>query len=215
MTINLIIFDLDGTLVDTCDIHYLALNEAIRVIAGPSFIISREDHLSQFNGLNTKKKLQILTKTRNLDPQLHHRIFSKKQELTEFYIECQVHVDTSLQQTLKDLKEKHGLKLYCATNCIKKIARLILTKLGIIELFDGIFTNEDVKEAKPSPEMYLKCISDAQNKFNTTFTCDTVLIFEDSPLGLQGAYNSECHVIKIYDPSELSYRNIIHWLCFL
>jgi beta-phosphoglucomutase-like phosphatase (HAD superfamily) len=42
--IKLCIFDLDGTLVPTKDIHYEALNKALKELA-PDYVISKEDHL--------------------------------------------------------------------------------------------------------------------------------------------------------------------------
>ena len=56
--IKAVIFDLDGVLVDTKKIHYEALNKAIKSI-GSDYQISLEDHLKIFDGLPTKKKLQI------------------------------------------------------------------------------------------------------------------------------------------------------------
>lgn len=202
MVIKALIFDLDGTLVDTCDIHYRSLNEAIEIIAGEKFIISEQDHLTTFNGLNTRKKLQILTEKFNLDQKLHQDIFTKKQELTEIYINRLVTENEELKNTLSKLRDL-GLKIYCATNCIRKIGHLILTNLGIKSQFDEIYTNEDVKNPKPDPEMYLKCLEHAGNILEKES-----MIFEDSPLGILAAEKTGCYVIKISSPSELTFSFI-------
>ena len=55
---KLVIFDLDGVLLDSRELHYDALNEALRKV-GEEFVISREEHLSTFDGLNTTKKLNL------------------------------------------------------------------------------------------------------------------------------------------------------------
>ena len=47
--IKLIIFDLDGVLVDSCNLHYIALNTAIEQIAGKEYIISKKEHLTIYN----------------------------------------------------------------------------------------------------------------------------------------------------------------------
>ena len=61
MTINnLIIFDLDGVLIDSREMHYDALNCALKKV-NPEYIISREEHLSLYDGLPTSRKLSILT----------------------------------------------------------------------------------------------------------------------------------------------------------
>ena len=59
--IKLVVFDLDGVLVDARELHYEALNEALADV-DEKYIIGREEHLSTFDGLSTTKKLQMLTK---------------------------------------------------------------------------------------------------------------------------------------------------------
>ena len=58
-TIKLIVFDLDGVLVDTKNIHFNALNSALKK-SKINYQISYEEHLKIFDGLTTKEKLQIL-----------------------------------------------------------------------------------------------------------------------------------------------------------
>ena len=57
--IKLIIFDLDGVLVDARELHYNALNKALESI-DKKFIIPRDEHLSTYDGLSTTKKLNLL-----------------------------------------------------------------------------------------------------------------------------------------------------------
>tara|TARA_R110002096_G_C14062042_1_gene674488 strand:+ start:208 stop:426 length:219 start_codon:yes stop_codon:yes gene_type:complete len=58
--IKLVIFDLDGVLVDARELHYKALNESLADI-DEKYVISREEHLSTYDGLSTSKKLNMLT----------------------------------------------------------------------------------------------------------------------------------------------------------
>ena len=58
--IKVIIFDLDGVLVDTKNIHYEALNYALKKNKFKE--ISYENHLKIFDGLPTKSKIKILSK---------------------------------------------------------------------------------------------------------------------------------------------------------
>ena len=76
--IKLIIFDLDGVLVDAKNIHYLTLNEAL----GSKYEISWEEHLNKYDGLKTNEKLKLLTTSKGLPPSLYNEIWLKKQELT-------------------------------------------------------------------------------------------------------------------------------------
>ena len=56
---KLVIFDLDGVLMDSRELHYQALNDALSKVAGLEYIITLEEHLSKYDGLNTTKKLQM------------------------------------------------------------------------------------------------------------------------------------------------------------
>ena len=56
-----VIFDLDGVLVDTKEIHFIALNEALKKYNSKE-IISYDDHVNIYDGLPTDEKLQILNK---------------------------------------------------------------------------------------------------------------------------------------------------------
>ena len=55
--IKAVIFDMDGVLIDAKDWHYEALNMALRTFG---LEISRHDHLTTYDGLSTKHKLEML-----------------------------------------------------------------------------------------------------------------------------------------------------------
>ena len=69
--IKLVIFDLDGVLVDARELHYNALNKALSSI-DEKYIIKRDEHLSTYDGLTTTKKLEMLSKNKGLPVELHN-----------------------------------------------------------------------------------------------------------------------------------------------
>ena len=79
---KLIIFDLDGVLIDTKDTHYEALNQALMQV-GDEYIISESEHVSTYDGLSTSEKLAILSEKRLLPASKHQLIWNKKQEITK------------------------------------------------------------------------------------------------------------------------------------
>ena len=95
-----------------------------------------------------------------------------------------------------------GYKLAVCSNSIRKTVLTVLSKLGIIEFFDLILSNEDVKNSKPHPEIYWKAIS--------MVGClpEETLIIEDSPYGLLAASRSKSHVLRVKSPIEVTYINI-------
>jgi dTDP-glucose pyrophosphorylase/predicted HAD superfamily phosphohydrolase YqeG len=95
-----------------------------------------------------------------------------------------------------------GYKIACCSNSIRKTVLTVLSKLGIIEYFDLILSNEDVKNSKPHPEIYWKAIS--------MMGClpEETLIVEDSPFGLLAASRSKSHVMRVESPKDVTYNNI-------
>ena len=82
--IKLIIFDLDGVLVDARELHYEALNKALGSI-DEKYIIQRDEHLSTYDGLTTTRKLKMLSKNKDLSEELHDTIHNMKQDMTLCY----------------------------------------------------------------------------------------------------------------------------------
>ena len=76
--IKLVIFDLDGVLVEAKNIHYDALNDAL----GKEYAISWNEHLSTYDGLKTNQKLDMLTERKGLPTSSHTDIWIHKQKLT-------------------------------------------------------------------------------------------------------------------------------------
>lgn len=70
---KLIIFDLDGVLIDTRDFHFEVLNKALSEVSN-DYIISVSEHLKKYDGLSTRKKLDMLTEEKGLSKDLHDTI---------------------------------------------------------------------------------------------------------------------------------------------
>jgi len=194
--IKFIIFDLDGVLVDAKNIHYNSLNEAL----GPVYEISWNEHLSKYDGLKTNQKLEMLTIDKGLSPSLYKDVWEKKQRLT---LEKLSDLDESEQ--LKDCMKRlsnDGYKIACCSNSIRKTVLTVLSKLGIIEYFDLILSNEDIKNSKPHPEIYWKAIS------VMGFLPEETLIVEDSPVGLLAANRTNSRVVRIETPDEVTYEKL-------
>lgn len=192
--IKLIIFDLDGVLVDACEIHRIALNKALIKNNNPS--ISLESHKTIFNGLPTKVKLKKLLYS---DEEIEI-INSDKQKITLEEIDNQIHKDHRLILLLSLLTQQCNYSLACVTNSITATTEKMLKNAGIIGFFSNIVSNEDVINPKPSSEGYIKAMVYAQ-----AYPEETVII-EDSEVGYQGAFNTGARVIKVDCPSDVTYE---------
>jgi HAD superfamily hydrolase (TIGR01509 family) len=193
---KLIVFDLDGVLVEAKNIHFDALNDAL----GKEYEISWAEHLSTYDGLKTNQKLEMLTERKGLPTELHKGVWDKKQKYTLQMLK-ELKPNQTLQSVMNALSED-GYKLAVCSNSIRKTVLTVLSKLGIMEFMDLIISNEDVKNSKPHPEMYWKAIS--------MMSClpEETLIVEDSPYGLLAASRSKSHVLRVRNPQEVTHANI-------
>jgi HAD superfamily hydrolase (TIGR01509 family) len=200
---KLFIFDLDGVLVEACDWHKDALNEALIEICDLS--ISQEEHVTTFNGIPTSQKLKILTEKGLVPIESHQSINDLKQEKTIQIIEKLAHIRPEKIEMINAIKEK-GHTVCCYTNSIRKTAYLMLKKTGIKSLFDEILTNQDVEKPKPDPEGYLFLM----NKYG--YSSDKTYIIEDSPKGIEAATKSGANVIKVRNSGEVNIETIRNFI---
>lgn len=198
--VKLIIFDLDGVLVEAKNIHFDALNTAL----GKKYEISWSEHLSRYDGLKTNQKLDMLSKNKGLPNELHKEIWDKKQANTLHQLK-ELKPNIALQSLMGRLTEE-GFKIAVCSNSIRKTVLTVLSKFGIMEYMDLVISNEDVKNSKPHPEMYWKAISMMSNLPEET------LIVEDSPFGLLAASRSNSHVLRVKNPTEVNIENIMNKL---
>src|SRR5210317_1905030 len=195
--IKLVLFDLDGVLVDAKNIHYVALNEAL----GKEYAISPEDHRNIYDGRKTNEKLNMLTESKGLPIELHESIFDRKQKETVKMMHT-LPINTHALGLFKEL-ENQGYVIGVCSNSIRRTVLTALAKSGIIEYCSVILSNEDVKNSKPHPEIYWKAMS--------MMGClpDETIIVEDSPPGLLAAERSRATYIRVESPNEVTKENIM------
>jgi beta-phosphoglucomutase len=197
--LKLVIFDMDGVLVDACEWHKDAFNFALKEIC--NYEINDEDHHLIFNGLPTKNKLQKLSDMGAIDPSDHDKINKVKQEKTIDIIFQKSKYEKEKVELFKWLKGK-GIKVACFTNSIKKTATLILEKAGIFSELDMFLTNQDVANPKPNPEGYLKVLNDLN------VNSQNAMIVEDSPKGYEAAIASGCKVMRVENAKQVNIGNL-------
>lgn len=196
--IKLIIFDLDGVLVDARELHYEALN---RALAGIGFTITREEHLSTYDGLPTTKKLELLTENKGLQKENYDLIWKKKQEFTSSIINEEMTYDERLRGILSKLKSQ-GYTICVASNSIRESVKMMLIRKGLLEYIDFFYSNQDVNKPKPSSEIYLKCMIKAG------VNPDETVIVEDSHIGRKAAQSSGATLCAVRDVDDVTYDHI-------
>jgi HAD superfamily hydrolase (TIGR01509 family) len=193
-----IVFDLDGVLVDARDLHFESLNIAFSNVCGPDFAISKKDHLTKYDGLPTKTKLIRM----GIADRFHDDIWQEKQRLTLKFIDYMM-IDVYMRNILRVLKSD-GYTIHVCSNSIRNTIKMMLVKKDLIEFVDHIFSNEDVKNAKPSPEMFLQSMIKAEVSPKET------LIVEDSPIGRKAAIDSGGHLHAVTNADDVHLDDILN-----
>lgn len=196
--IKAILFDMDGVLIDAKEWHYVALNRALQKFG---LAIDRDSHLATFDGLPTRKKLQILSRSRGLPEDLHEFLNRLKQTYTLEISAALCKPVFHHQYALSRLK-KDGYKMGVCSNSVRGsvINMMQLSKLD--QYLDVKMSNEDVAEPKPHPEMYVKSME------KLGVTPDETLVLEDNEHGIQAAVASGAHVMMIGTTDDVNYQRI-------
>lgn len=197
--IRAILFDMDGVLVNAKDWHFEALNKAL--IAHDHAPISYEDHLQNYDGLPTRRKLALLAQKQPISHSEFERINTAKQNLTLEIARAQCKPTPEHVQTVQRLKDEGYLLAVCS-NSVRTSVDLLLEKTCLLPMFAFTLSNEDVTHPKPHPEIYLT----AMQRFGINPA--EALILEDNINGLQAAHASGGHVLEIRDSNEVTYENI-------
>lgn len=188
MATKLVVFDLDGVLIDSRELHYESLNMALAKI-DKKFVITREEHLSKYDGLNTTKKLEMLHADKGLERKYFDEVWRDKQKST-FQLLENFGTNHTILRVIKTIKSR-GWKVAVASNSIRDTVRIALHAIGILPLVDYYCSNEDVLHTKPYPEMYWKCMIAVNALPKST------IIVEDSHIGRQGAIDSGAELFPV------------------
>ena len=198
-TIKAVLFDMDGVLIDAKEWHYEALNKALSLFG---MEISRYDHLVTYDGLPTRKKLEMLTLENGLPAELHGFINEIKQQYTldEVYQKCK---PTFAHEYALSRLQADGYKLAVCSNSIRKSVETMLEKAMIYDKFYLCLSSQDVEKAKPNPEIYTTCMKRLGVEPHET------LILEDNGHGIKAALASGAHLLPIKTVSDVTYFNIM------
>jgi beta-phosphoglucomutase len=197
--IQAVIFDMDGVLIDAKEWHYEALNRALGLFG---YSISRYDHLVTYDGLPTRKKLEMLSRERSLPPELHPFINEMKQIYTLRFVHEQCSPRFIHEYALSRLK-RDGYRLAVCSNAIRHSVELMLTQSGILGYLEFFLSNQDVSRPKPDPEMYETAIR------RLGLAPSECLVIEDNENGIRSARGAGAHVMVVRSVNDVTYDNIM------
>lgn len=197
--IKAVIFDMDGVLIEAKDWHYEALNKALGLFG---MEISRYDHLITYDGLPTKKKLEMLSTERGLPIELHDFINEMKQQYTLEIVYARCKPRFFHEYALSRLKQE-GYQLAVASNSIRKTVQIMMDRSALLGYLDFFLSNQDVSMGKPDPEIYTKAFR------YLGLQPQECLVVEDNEKGIKAAKASGAWLMEVDEVEEVNYQNIM------
>lgn len=188
------IFDLDGVIVDTAKYHFLAWQK----LANQLGIEFTHEHNEELKGVSRVRSLDIILELGNVQASQEDKnkwLVQKNEE----YLSYLVDMDESeiLPGVLKVLEYLKSKNQFIALGSASKNASPILEKTNIMHFFDAIVDGNDVSNAKPDPEVFLRA-AQLVGVLN-----ENAIVFEDSVAGIQAANIANMISVGIGDATVL------------
>lgn len=188
------IFDLDGVIVDTAKYHYLAWKK----IASRLGIDFTHEHNELLKGVSRIRSLDIILGIGGIEASQQDKekwLIEKNED----YLNSIAHMkeDEILSGVVPVLQylKNNGQKI--ALGSASKNARPILEKVKVLDFFDAIVDGNDVTNAKPDPEVFLRAAQ------MLGIEADKSIVFEDAVAGIQAANAADMVSIGIGDAKTL------------
>ena len=181
---QLLIFDFDGTLVDSSPFHHQAF---IEILKPWQMSVNYND----IKGLKSLDALIFLFKKNEIHvtPSQMNELVSKKQDISRMLMKKELMLSPTIKNFLLNASVHHQLAVVSSGS--KKTVSETLAYLGIIHLFKQLICAEDVLHAKPHPEGFLMALK----KMNIQHS--SALVFEDSEVGFLAAKAAGLHFIDV------------------
>ena len=185
-----IIFDMDGTIVDSLPYHY----EAWKIFFNENKVENFSEKLNEYKGGGTLDLMRTVYGNQYSKKELKKMSEDKEKIFRKIY-KGEIKQILGFKKFLDELKSK-DIMVGLASNAIRKNVSMIINELEIYDYFDSIICGDEVINGKPNPEMFNETI----DRFN--ISKDECLIFEDSLEGVLAAKNSGVKVIGITSSSS-------------
>lgn len=200
--IKAILYDLDGVLVEAVEIHFDALNMALKEVS--NFEVTKAEE-EDFNGLPTKEKLKKLTAQGRVREEDHQLIWQRKQDLTKDVIRKKLTLD-KLKEELHEYTRNLRIRSVCVTNSITETAKLMLECSGQWPYMEFLISNQMVSNPKPHGEGYIRAM------VSLGVYPDECVIVEDSIVGIMAAKSTGAYVFEVENSKQVTKENLEQYI---
>ena len=177
MTLQAVLFDFDGTLVDSEPIHLRVWNEVLRPYG---ISVSVNDFNHRYLGAVAPEMARQVVERNHLDADPALLAEKKDRMYAEWVRENPLPLMGYARESVDAFAVRH-MKLACVTGSTREIAEQGLQRSGLLEKFSVLVTRDDVTNSKPDPACYLQALRRLGEP------AESAIAFEDSEAGVASA----------------------------
>lgn len=193
-----VIFDLDGVLADTIDLHYRSWQQ----VADDEGIPFSKSSYEQILGMNREDSVNKLLGDRIISAELKQDMLDRK---NNYYLKLVKSLDSSqlLPGVADLLAELQFQQVRIALGSSSKNAEFVLQRLEVRHLFEYVADGHSVEQFKPAPDVFLKAAALLQVE---PAQC---LVIEDAAAGVLAALAAGMKVVGVGPPERLSSADLV------
>lgn len=177
------IFDFDGVLVNTMELHHAAYSQACMEAGFP---IDKHQFFNQA-GMTGREQIQYFANKAGVEVDIE-AVYLRKSELAKDWTEKAT--DIACNMELLRILRKNGVKVAIATGSSRPSILPVMEKFGI--QVDAIASSEDIEHGKPHPDLFL-CAAEKLG-----IPPERCIVIEDSDVGIEAANNAGMHALRYY-----------------
>ena len=198
--LELVVFDVDGLMLDTESVWKEAFDQAGNKYGIPGL---GDTLFPSLIGKRLEDEQELLD--RLLPSDIQNQLINEWRQIGLGSLEREVPVKPGLYEML-DYLEQHHIKMAVATTTRRELTEERLKRVGVYDRFDYVLCGDEVINRKPDPEIYLSVLK----KMNTN--ARNALVLEDSVVGVEAAYRAGIDCIQVPDliaPTEVQEKQTI------
>jgi HAD superfamily hydrolase (TIGR01509 family) len=201
-----IIFDFDGTIVDTEAMHYETMR---KVLEEEGISLTREVFYARYLGFDDLDGFRSILKDKNLSAEESQiqNFAHRKAKYYQEYLQNHLVLFPGVTEFIARTAEKYIIGI--ASGALRKEIEFVLEAARIRDKFRVIVSAEDVTQSKPYPQGFLKALKRInQEQWSNLIHPSECLAIEDSLAGVEAAKNAQMHCLAVLNTySEQALRS--------
>lgn len=193
MKIQLVIFDMDGVIIDSEPWWNRALRNGFKLVD----LEMSDEMCEETMGARLNEVIDYRITKHKIDPSFAAVLEEKIIDEMIYFVQNKANILPGVKESIVKLKEA-GYLLAIASSSPHRLINAVIEKLGFTNEFDGVFSAQDDLLGKPNPAVYIRCANSLGIDVNEC------IVIEDSVNGMVAAKAAKMHVIVVPDPKMIN-----------